>query len=172
VEVPVAPRTLADLRQLIGRPVGPTAWREVTQDAIDEFAHVTGDYQWIHTDPRRAADGPFGGTIAHGLYSLSLSPALSGELMSHAGFARSLNYGYDKIRFPAPVPAGCRLRMWMTVLGADEVADGSIHLRSRLSMEREGADKPVLVAESLARLFPVPDTDLARPDRASQPHDA
>ena len=149
----VHPRTLDDLRALIGVPIGPTEWVEVTQKAIDRFADATDDHQWIHVDPDRAAGGPFGTTIAHGLYSLSLAPGMSGELIDHSGFAHSLNYGYDRIRFPAPVPVGSRLRMHLSVLAADPVGDG-IQLRTQQTIERAGSAKPVLVAENLSRVIP------------------
>ncbi|MGH2861820.1 MAG: MaoC family dehydratase [Solirubrobacteraceae bacterium] len=145
------PRTVADVRAMIGTEIGPTEWHEVTQDAIDRFADVTGDHQWIHVDPQRAARGPFGTTIAHGLYSLSLAPAMSAALMAHSGFAHSLNYGYNKIRFPAPVPVGSHLRLRLTIVSVDDVSSGSIQICSSQAMEREGSDKPVLVAEALSR---------------------
>jgi acyl dehydratase len=126
---------------------------EVTQEAIDRFADATGDHQWIHVDPDRAAGGPFGTTIAHGLYSLSLAPGMSGELIDHSGFVHSLNYGYDRIRFPAPVPVGSRLRMHLSVLAAEPAGDG-IQLRTRQTIERAGTAKPVLVAENLSRVIP------------------
>jgi len=147
----VRPTTFADLQELIGKEIGPTVWHDVTQERVDAFADATGDRQWIHVDPDRAAASPLGGTIAHGLYSLSLGPAFSYELMSFDGFAHSLNYGYDKVRFPAPVPVGSRVRMRLTLLAADEVSSG-IQIRSRQTIEREGSDKPVVVAESLARV--------------------
>lgn len=145
------PRTVADVRVMIGTEIGPGEWHEVTQHAIDAFADVTGDHQWIHVDPERAARGPFGTTIAHGLYSLSLAPAMSAALMDHSGFAHSLNYGYDRIRFPAPVPVGSRLRLRLTIVSVDEPSSGSIQIRSNQTIEREGSEKPVLVAEALSR---------------------
>ncbi len=145
------PRTVADVRAMIGTEIGPTEWHEVTQDAINRFADLTGDHQWIHVDPEKAADGPFGTTIAHGVYSLSIAPAMSAALMDHSGFAHSLNYGYNKIRFPAPVPVGSRLRLRMTILSVDDVPGGSIQICSTQAMEREGLEKPVLVAEALGR---------------------
>jgi acyl dehydratase len=153
MSAPVRPRTLSDLRDLIGTPLGPTAWHDVTQDAIDRFADVTGDSQWIHVDPVRAASGPFGTTVAHGLYSLSLVPMFSTRLMRFDGFAHSLNYGYDRIRFPAPVPVGSRLRMHLTVAAAEPVTGGGIQLRTSQTVECDATDKPVLVAEGLARVF-------------------
>jgi acyl dehydratase len=145
------PRTVADIREMIGTAIGPTDWREVTQDAIDRFADLTEDHQWIHVDPERAAHGPFGTTVAHGLYSLSLVPAMSAALMDHSGFAHSLNYGYNRIRFPAPVPVGSRLRLRLTLVSVDEISSDSIQICSSHAMEREGSDKPVLVTEALVR---------------------
>jgi acyl dehydratase len=151
----VRPRTLADLQDLIGTELGPTRWHEVTQEDINVFADLTGDHQWIHVDPEQAANGPFGSTIAHGLYSLALSPGMSAELMDHAGFAHSLNYGYDRIRFVSPVPVGSKLRMRMTIIAADEVdGGGGVQVRTAQTVEREGAEKPVLVAENLSRIIP------------------
>jgi acyl dehydratase len=123
-----------------------------------------GDRQWIHVDPERAAHGPFGTTIAHGLYSLALAPGLSASLLDHSGFAHSLNYGYDRIRFPAPVPVGSRLRMRLVILAADAV-DGGVQLRSRQTIERDGSTKPVLVAENLARVIPAPAPEESRHGR-------
>lgn len=112
---------------------------------------MTGDHQWIHVDPERAAQSPFGTTIAHGLYSLSLGPVFSYSLISFEAFAHSLNYGYDKVRFPAPLPIGSRVRMTTRVDSVEHVA-GGVQVRTVQTFEREGADKPVAVAASLARL--------------------
>jgi acyl dehydratase len=149
----VRPRTLADLQALVGTELGPTQWHEVTQEDINVFADLTGDHQWIHVDPEQAASGPFGSTIAHGLYSLALAPGMSAELMDHDGFAHSLNYGYDRIRFVSPVPVGSKLRMRMTIVAADEVK-GGVQVRTSQTVERNGAEKPVLVAENLSRIIP------------------
>jgi acyl dehydratase len=136
---------------LIGRELGPTEWYEITQERIDAFAAVTNDHQWIHVDPERAASSPFGSTIAHGLFSLSLGPQFSYQLIAFDGFAHSLNYGYDKVRFPAPVPVGSRLRMRSTVVSAEQLP-GGIQVKTRQVVEREGSDKPVAVAEAVARV--------------------
>ncbi|SEK52136.1 MaoC family dehydratase [Streptacidiphilus jiangxiensis] len=149
--LPVRPASLAELQQLIGKEIGPTDWHEVTQERVDAFAEVTGDQQWIHVDPERAAASPLGGTIAHGLYSLALGPAFSYTLLALDGFAHGLNYGYDKVRFPAPLPVGSRIRMRLTLLAADPVP-GGIQLRAQHVVEREGGEKPIVVAESLARV--------------------
>jgi acyl dehydratase len=113
---------------------------------------VTGDHQWIHTDPERAAQTPFGGTIAHGLYTLSLGPKFSYEVMDVQGFAFGVNYGYGKVRFPAPLPVGSKVRMRATLTNVDDVP-GGIQITVTQTFEREGGEKPVCVAESLARLF-------------------
>jgi acyl dehydratase len=122
--VPVRPTTVAELRALEGTELGPTAWHEITQERVDAFAKATEDFQWIHVDPVRAADSPLGGTIAHGLFTLSLGPKFMEELLAFDGFAHSLNYGYDKVRFPAPVPVGSRVRMRATITAVADVPGG------------------------------------------------
>ncbi|MFG1783938.1 MaoC family dehydratase [Rhodococcus oryzae] len=148
---PVRPSTLAQLTALIGTVLGPTDWHEVTQQRIDAFADATGDHQWIHVDPDRAADGPFGTTIAHGNYSLSLGPFFTGQLIAFDGFAHALNYGYNKVRFTAPLPVGSRLRMRATITAVHEIAGGA-QILNKLTFEREGAAKPVLVVEAVGFL--------------------
>ncbi|MDV7245926.1 MULTISPECIES: MaoC family dehydratase [Rhodococcus] len=150
-QLPVRPASYDELTALIGRELGPTEWHEVTQERVNAFADATGDHQWIHVDPERAASSPLGGTIAHGLYSLSLGPALSATLLRFDGFAHSLNYGYNKVRFPAPVPVGSRIRMRATVTAAEQVG-GGIQVTMTQVVEREGSDKPVVVSESVARV--------------------
>ncbi|NEA98938.1 MaoC family dehydratase [Streptomyces sp. SID13726] len=145
------PTTAADLKALVGAELGPTDWHTVDQDAIDGFADLTGDHQWIHVDPERAAASPFGSTIAHGLYSLSRSPRFMEELMAFDGFAHSLNYGYNKVRFVHPLPVDSRIRMRATVVSADEAAPGRVQLVTLLIIEAEGVDKPICVAESIGR---------------------
>lgn len=149
--LPVRPGTLTELQELIGVEIGPTEWHEVTQELINAFADITDDHQWIHVDPERAAASPLGTTIAHGLYSLALGPRFSYQLLSFADFAHSLNYGYDKVRFPAPLPVGSRIRMRLTVLDAEPVG-GGIQVRMRQTFERDGGDKPVAVAEAIGRV--------------------
>jgi len=142
-----------ELRGKVGEELGVSPWQDVTQDAIDKFADVTGDHQWIHVDPERAAETPFGGTIAHGLYTLSLGPQFSYDLYSVEGIAFGLNYGYGKVRFPAPLPIGSKVRMRATLTAVDDVA-GGVQVTVTQTFEREGGDKPVCVAESIARLYP------------------
>jgi acyl dehydratase len=153
VSVDVArPASVADLKELVGRELGPTDWVDVPQEKIDAFAEVTGDHQWIHVDPERAAESPMGSTIAHGLLTLSLGPAFMEALMSFEGFAHALNYGYEKVRFPAPVPVGSRLRMRAVVADVSEVTGGA-QVTMTQTIEREGGDKPVLVAQAVARFY-------------------
>lgn len=146
------PSSVQDLQDLLGVRLGPTRWHAVDQAAIDTFADVTGDHQWIHVDPQRAADSPFGSTIAHGLYSLSRTPALLEELMALDGFAHSLNYGYDRVRFVHPLPVGSRIRLHAELTTVEETAPGQVQVVTTLTVEAEGVEKPILVAESIGRL--------------------
>jgi acyl dehydratase len=143
---------LDGLRQAEGEVLGTSDWHEVTQDAINDFADVTGDHQWIHVDPERAKDTPFGGTIAHGYYTLSLAPMLSGEIFSMDGFAMAINYGLNKVRFPAPLPVGSKVRASAKVAKLEDVPGGA-QMTLELTFEREGGEKPVCVAESLVRVY-------------------
>ena len=140
------------LRAAVGNELGVTDWREVTQAEVDAFADATGDHQWIHVDPERAAASPLGGTIAHGLLTLSLAPAMTASLLSFEGFAFALNYGYDRVRFPGPLPVGSRVRMRATLAKVDDIPGGA-QITIVQTFEREGVDKPVCVAESLARVY-------------------
>jgi acyl dehydratase len=149
-ETPLRPTTVAALHDLQGRELGPTGWVDITQQRIDAFAEVTGDHQWIHVDTERAAISPLGSTIAHGLFTLSLGPMLMEELMAFDGFAQALNYGYDKVRFTAPVPVGSRVRMRATVTAVRAVS-GGVNLTATQTFERKGQQKPVCVAEAVAR---------------------
>jgi acyl dehydratase len=141
-----------ELRAKVGEELGVSEWHEVTQDAINAFADATGDHQWIHVDPDRAAQTPWGSTIAHGLYTLSLGPQFTFAMFTIEGFAFGLNYGYNKVRFPAPLPVGSRVRMRATLSAAEEVP-GGVQFTVTQTFEREGGDKPVCVAESLARVY-------------------
>lgn len=141
-------RTLNGLDEIFaakGEELGVTEWHNVTQAEIDAFAVSTGDDYWIHTDPERAASTPLGSTIAHGLYTLSLGPMFTYSLVTFEGFSVSLNYGYEKVRFPAPLPVGSRVRMHCQV--ADVEASGNMsRISLRQTFEREGGEKPVCVA--------------------------
>jgi acyl dehydratase len=141
-----------ELKGRVGEELGVSSWHEVTQDDIDAFAEVTGDHQWIHVDPEKAAQTPFGGTIAHGLYTLSLGPKFTYELFAVEGFAFALNYGFGKVRFPAPLPVDSKVRMRATLAGVEDVA-GGVQVTITQTFEREGGEKPVCVAESLARFY-------------------
>src|SRR5215207_4058380 len=141
-----------ELRAKVGEELGASEWHEVTQDEINAFADATGDHQWIHVDPERAAETPFGSTIAHGLLTLSLGPRFTYEAYAIEGFAFGLNYGYDSVRFPAPLHVGSRVRMRATLTSIDEVS-GGIQIKVTQTFEREGTDKPVCVAEQLVRLY-------------------
>lgn len=142
---------MTDFPDLIGKELGPTGWLEVTQARIDAFADATGDHQWIHVDPARAAEGPFGKTIAHGYLTLSLCGPLLAELLADlTSSSMSINYGTNKVRFPAPVPSGSRIRARATVASVDEVPRGDQAVVVT-TVEREGSDKPVCVAEIVIR---------------------
>jgi acyl dehydratase len=141
-----------ELRANAGEELGVSDWHQVVQDEVDAFARVTGDDQWIHTDPERARSTPFGGTIAHGYYTLSLHPMFARQIVRFEGFAFAVNYGLNKVRFPAPLPVGNRVRMRMTIAAVEEVLGGA-QMTIALSFEGEGALKPVCVAEQLTRFY-------------------
>jgi len=143
---------LDELKSHVGEEVGVSEWHEVTQEAINDFAEVTGDDNWIHLDVERAKQTPFGGTIAHGYYTLSLAPKFSYAMFSVQGFGVGLNYGLNKVRFPAPLPVGSKVRMRMKLASVEDVPGGA-QFTTELTFEREGEDKPVCVAESLARVY-------------------
>ena len=136
----------------VGDVYGPSGWIEVTQDRIDAFAEATDDHQWIHVDPARAKDGPFGSTIAHGYLTLALLPAASYEVVPRQGGSMSINYGLNRVRFPAPVPVGSRLRASFEVVDLDE-QDWGGQATMQATSERDGADKPVCVAEIVFRYY-------------------
>ena len=144
---------MSSLRDLVGVELEPTGWLEVSQARIDEFARATGDAQWIHTDPVRAAEGPFGTTVAHGYLTLSLcAPLLSEALAGLTGYGMSINYGLNRVRFPAPVPAGSRIRARVTVASVDD-APGGDQAIVVATIEREGGERPVCVAEIVLRML-------------------
>jgi acyl dehydratase len=145
---------LEELKKAEGDELGTSDWHEVTQKDIDTFADVTGDHQWIHVDPERARDTPFGGTVAHGYYTLSLAPHLGEEIFALEGFAFAVNYGLNKVRFPAPLPVGSRVRMHAKLKQLEDVAGGA-QMTMELTFECEDGDKPVCVAETLARVYAV-----------------
>ncbi|MEU4267419.1 MaoC family dehydratase [Streptomyces sp. NPDC026092] len=141
-----------ELRAAVGEQLGHSDWLEIEQKRIDLFADATGDHQWIHVDPERAAGGPFGKTIAHGYLTLSLLPTLVPQIMRVEGMKMGLNYGTNKVRFPAPVPVGSRLRAGAVLTEVTE-AGGGVQVTATVTVEREGGDKPVCVAESVSRYY-------------------
>jgi acyl dehydratase len=143
---------MSSFSDLIGKELGPTEWLDVDQDRIDRFADATGDHQWIHVDPERAAAGPFGTTVAHGYLTLSLLPLLMTDALNLTGYSMGINYGVNKVRFPAPVPSGSKVRATFTVQSVDEVPGGEQGVVLAV-VEREGGDKPVCVAELVARML-------------------
>lgn len=141
-----------EVKAAVGEQLGYTDWLEVDQKRIDLFAEATGDHQWIHVDPERAAAGPFGGTIAHGYLTLSLLPLFGPQLIRVDGVKMGVNYGTNKVRFPSPVPVGSRLRATAVITGVEDVK-GGIQVSVAFTVEREGGDKPVCVAESVSRYY-------------------
>ena len=143
---------LEGAKALIGQPVGPSEWRTVTQDDIDQFAELSGDDQWIHVDVERAkTESPYGVTIAHGNLTLSLIDGFRGELFSVVGVKLGVNYGWNKVRFPAPVPAGSKVRATAEVVSIDELDGGWFQQVTRFTLEVEGNEKPCCVADSVGR---------------------
>ena len=142
----------ADLGTLVGTTLGPTEWREVTQDQVNTFADATDDHQWIHTDPERAKDGPFGAPIAHGFLTLSLLIPMWVELLDIDGVGTKVNYGLDKVRFVSPVKVGDKIRMSAAVVELEEVR-GGYQMVIDATIEVEGSEKPAVVARSLQRFY-------------------
>jgi acyl dehydratase len=143
------------VKELLGKEVGPGDWREVAQEDIDAFADLSGDHQWIHVDVERARkESPFGTTVAHGNLTLSLIDGLRQSLISSSGFKLGVNYGWNKVRFPAPVPAGSRVRARAEVVEVEDVGGGWWQIVTRFTLEVEGAEKPCCVADSVGRALP------------------
>ncbi len=143
------------LKQLQGQTVGPTEWRTITQEDIDTFAELSGDDQWIHVDVERAKkESPFGTTIAHGNLTLSAIDGLRRDLIDSTGIKLGVNYGWNKVRFPAPVPAGARVRCKMETLEVEEVGGGWWQSVQRFTVEVEGSEKPACVADGVGRALP------------------
>jgi len=140
------------LQELIGTEIGPGEWREVRQEDIHTFADLSGDHQWIHVDTERAKqESPFGTTIAHGNLTLSMIDGFRLDLITTTGFKLGVNYGWNKVRFPAPVPAGSRVRARAQVVSVDEVGGGWWQVVTRFTVEVEGSDKPACVGDSVGR---------------------
>lgn len=145
---------LAALADCVGQEVATSDWITITQEQINRFAEATGDHQWIHVDVERAKAGPFGAPIAHGFLTLSLLPRFFDESLAIVQTRMGVNYGLNKVRFLAPVPVGSRLRARMKLLACDAIDNGGQQLAWEVTVEREGASRPVCVAESIARLYP------------------
>ncbi|WP_353941607.1 MaoC family dehydratase [Streptomyces sp. HUAS MG91] len=149
------PRVFKDVDELkgaVGEQLGYSDWVEIEQSRVDGFAEATGDHQWIHVDPERAKAGPFGTTIAHGYLTLSLLPLFGPQLIAVEGVKMGVNYGTNKVRFPAPVPVGSRLRATGRITSVEDVA-GGVQVSVAFTVERDGGDKPVCVAESVSRYY-------------------
>lgn len=146
-------RSIADLEAALGHELGPTEWLTVEQDRINGFADDTEDHQWIHVDPERAATGPFGATVAHGFLTLSLMPHFMNAARRIEGVRMGINYGLNKVRFPAPVRAGSRIRARLTLVDLDKIETDAVQLVSRIVVEVEGSDKPACVADVVSRYY-------------------
>jgi acyl dehydratase len=146
-------RNVDELTALTGKHLGYSEWREITQERIDTFADATDDHQWIHVDPDRAASGPFGTTIAHGFLTLSLVIPMWAEIMRFEGARLGINYGLNKVRFPAPVPVGSRIRAGATLVSVEPASDGSRQIVVDFVVEREGAEKPCCIAQGIYRFY-------------------
>ena len=142
-----------DVTNLVGQELGHSDWVEITQSRVDTFADATGDHQWIHVDVARAADGPFGGTIAHGYLTLSLGPALLHDVVEWRNTRLGINYGLNKVRFPAPVPVGARVRLAVTLAAAEPIGDDGVQVTLQTTFEIEDGTKPACVAELVLRYF-------------------
>ena len=143
---------MAGLRELAGQHAGFTEWQTMEQDRVNRFADATDDHQWIHVDVERAKESPFGGTIAHGYLTLSLVAPIMGQLVKVTDSSAGLNYGLDRVRFPAPLPVGARWRGGAELLEVTEIP-GGLQMKVRITIEVEGSEKPAMVADSLVRLY-------------------
>jgi acyl dehydratase len=142
------------MQSLLGREIGPSEWRTVTQDDIDAFAELSGDHQWIHVDVERAkTESPFGTTIAHGNLTLSLVDGFRAELIDATGFALGVNYGWNKIRFPSPVPVDSKVRAKAELVSVEEIGDGWWQVVTRFTLEVEGGEKPCFAGDSVTRVM-------------------
>jgi acyl dehydratase len=146
--------TPSELKDAVGKQLGKSEWLEITQERIDLFAEATGDHQWIHVDPERAKDGPFGSTIAHGYLTQSLVNKVLPEIVEVRGISMGVNYGADKIRFPAPVPVGSKVRGSAELIGVEEVKKGGVQATVRVTVEIEGNDRPACVIDTISRYYP------------------
>jgi acyl dehydratase len=139
----------------VGKPLGHSEWLEITQERINLFAEATGDHQWIHVDPERAREGPFGGCIAHGYLTQSLVNHFLPQILDVRGLSMGVNYGADRVRFPAPVLVGSRIRGSAELVRAEESKDGGVQAVVRVTVEIEGGDRPACVIDTISRYYPV-----------------
>jgi acyl dehydratase len=146
--------TLADLAACVGQEIAVSDWLTITQDQVNQFAQATGDHQWIHVDVEKARAGPFGAPIAHGFLTLSLLPVFLESSFDIRQSGMGVNYGLNRVRFTAPVPVGSRVRGRLTLLSAEPIEHGGLQMTWSVVVEREGAEKPVCVAEALVRRYP------------------
>lgn len=147
-------RTFESITELVatkGETLGTSSWVDITQESVNLFADATGDHQWIHVDPEKAAQGPFGATIAHGFMTLSLLPVLMDEMYTVNGVKLAINYGLNKVRFPAPVPVGSKVRAVSTIVDTEELPKDTVQITVSTTVEIEGGAKPACVAESILR---------------------
>jgi acyl dehydratase len=144
----------ADLEAVVGKQLGVSEWLEIDQARIDKFADATGDQQWIHVDPERAKDGPFGSTIAHGYLTLSLVNFFLPQIIEVRGISMGVNYGTDRVRFPAPVPVGSRLRGSAELIKVEDVKGGAVQSTVRVTVEIEGSERPACVIDTISRYVP------------------
>ncbi len=155
-EAQTQPQTVVafdEVKNLVGKNLGHSAWREITQDQVNTFAEATDDHQWIHVDPERAKEGPFGAPIAHGFLTLSLLIPMWSELFDVTGVRTKVNYGLDKVRFTSPVKVGSRIRMTVTITDVQEVKGNGLHLVADGTIEIEGEERPAVVATFLNRFY-------------------
>jgi acyl dehydratase len=153
--MPITVNGIEELKGLAGQTFGPSDWREVTQADVDRFAELSRDHQWIHVDVERARrESPFGTTVAHGNLTLSLIDGFRKGMIASSGFALGVNYGWDKVRFPAPVPAGSRVRARAEVVSVEDVGGGWVQVVTRFTLEVEASEKPCCVADSVGRALP------------------
>ncbi len=152
--MPTIFETPADLRAAIGNKLGESEWLKIEQDRVNLFADATGDHQWIHVDPERAKDGPFGACIAHGYLTLSLVNMFLPQIVEVRGIRMGVNYGTDKVRFPSPVKVGSSVRGSGELVAADETKDGAVQATIRVTVEIEGSDRPACVVDTISRFYP------------------
>ena len=152
--MPTVFNTPSDLDNAIGSALGESEWLTIDQERINLFAEATGDHQWIHVDPERAKDGPFGACIAHGYLTLSLVNMFLPQIIEVRGIRMGVNYGTDKVRFPAPVPVGSRVRGSGELVKTEDTKDGAVQATVRVTVEIEGNDRPACVVDTISRFYP------------------